>query len=291
MRQGGDPRLPVELALVKVTRPGSDLSAESTAYRLEQLEQRGGAPLQAGTGTAVPVPEVSDAEPEAAAEPPSLELTQLQEAWQRTVLPAVERRSIPTASMLREAHPAALADDRLTLEFPASAPATGRGAEERQSARGGTVRGHRQAPPAGVCTRGERGAARRDGAPERGGLRRADQGDLRRAGGGRFMTKGFDMNQLLQQAQQMQAQMAVAQEQLAKEIVEASAGGGLVTVKATGAGEITEIKIDPKAIDPDDPELLEDTVLAAVNEALRSAQALVQSKLGGTLGSLGLPGL
>jgi nucleoid-associated protein EbfC len=102
---------------------------------------------------------------------------------------------------------------------------------------------------------------------------------------------GFDMNQLLQQAQQMQAQMAAAQEQLAKETVEASAGGGLVTVKATGAGEIKEIKIDPKAIDPDDPELLEDTVLAAVNEALRSAQALVQSKLGGTLGSLGLPGL
>ncbi len=105
------------------------------------------------------------------------------------------------------------------------------------------------------------------------------------------MTKGFDMNALLRQAQQMQAQMAEAQEELAKEIVEASAGGGLVRVKATGAGEITEIKIDPKAIDPDDPELLEDTVLAAVNEALRSAQGLVQSKLGGTLGSLGLPGL
>ena len=101
----------------------------------------------------------------------------------------------------------------------------------------------------------------------------------------------FDMNALMRQAQQMQAQMAQAQEELAKEIVEASAGGGLVTVKASGAGEIREIKIDPKAIDPDDPELLEDTVLAAVNEALRSAQALVQSRLGGTLGSLGLPGL
>jgi DNA-binding YbaB/EbfC family protein len=101
----------------------------------------------------------------------------------------------------------------------------------------------------------------------------------------------FDMNQLLRQAQQMQAQMAQAQEELANEVVEASAGGGLVTVKATGAGEIREIHIDPKAIDPDDPELLEDTVLAAVNEALRSAQALAQSKLGGSLGSLGLPGL
>ena len=105
------------------------------------------------------------------------------------------------------------------------------------------------------------------------------------------MAQSFDMNKLLQQAQQMQAQMVQAQEQLANEVVEASAGGGLVTVKATGAGEIREIKIDPRAIDPDDPELLEDTVLAAVNEALRSAQALAQSKLGGTLGGLELPGL
>jgi len=99
------------------------------------------------------------------------------------------------------------------------------------------------------------------------------------------------MNKLLQQAQQMQEQMAKAQEQLAHETVEATAGGGLVTVKATGAGEITEIKIDPKAIDPDDPEMLEDVVLAAVNEALRAAQDLAQSKLGGLAGGLGLPGL
>ena len=62
-------------------------------------------------------------------------------------------------------------------------------------------------------------------------------------------------------------------------------------MKATGTGEITEIKIDPKAIDPDDPEMLEDVVLAAVNEALRSAQNLAQSKLGGLAGGLGLPGL
>ena len=105
------------------------------------------------------------------------------------------------------------------------------------------------------------------------------------------MAQGFDMNELMRQAQQMQTQMAQAQEQLAHETVEASAGGGLVTVKATGTGEITEIKIDPKAIDPDDPEMLEDVVLAAVNEALRSAQNLAQSKLGGLAGGLGLPGL
>ncbi len=110
------------------------------------------------------------------------------------------------------------------------------------------------------------------------------------------MAKGLDMNKLLRQAQQMQEQMAQVQEELASETVEASAGGGMVTVKATGSGEVVEVRIDPKAIDPDDPELLEDMVLAAVNEALRSAQSLAQSKLGavsglGSLGSLGIPGL
>ena len=109
------------------------------------------------------------------------------------------------------------------------------------------------------------------------------------------MAGQFDMNKLMQQAQEMQAQMAKAQEELAHETVEASAGGGMVTVTATGAGEITQIKIDPKAIDPDDPELLADMVLAAVNEAIRSARSLQESKLGGlaggALGGLGLPGL
>jgi nucleoid-associated protein EbfC len=105
----------------------------------------------------------------------------------------------------------------------------------------------------------------------------------------------FDMNSLLQQAAQMQEQMQKAQEELANETVEATAGGGMVRVTANGAGEIREIKIDPKAIDPDDPELLEDMVLAAVNEALRSAKSLAEAKLGGlaggALGGIGLPGL
>jgi nucleoid-associated protein EbfC len=104
----------------------------------------------------------------------------------------------------------------------------------------------------------------------------------------------MDMDKLFQQAQQMQEQMAKAQAELASETVEASAGGGMVTVKANGALEITEIKISPEAIDPEDPELLADMVLAAVNEALRSAQKLVESRLGsamGDLGGLGLPGL
>ncbi|HET7045180.1 MAG TPA: YbaB/EbfC family nucleoid-associated protein [Gaiellaceae bacterium] len=107
--------------------------------------------------------------------------------------------------------------------------------------------------------------------------------------------KGFDLNKLMQQAQQMQDQMAKAQEEVANETVEASAGGGMVTVKANGAGEILEIRIDPKAIDPDDPEMLSDLVLAAVNEALRSSRNLMESKISGMLppgmGGLGLPGM
>jgi nucleoid-associated protein EbfC len=102
------------------------------------------------------------------------------------------------------------------------------------------------------------------------------------------VSKQFDMSKLMQQAQQMQAQMEQMQAELADEVVEASAGGGMVAVKATGAGEVKEIKIDPKAIDPDDPEFLEDAVLAAVNEALRSAHGLAQSKMGAISGLTGL---
>ena len=105
---------------------------------------------------------------------------------------------------------------------------------------------------------------------------------------------GMDMNKMFEQVQQMQEQMQKAQEELKNETVEATAGGGMVTVTATGGGEIKSIKIDPKAIDPNDPEMLEDMVVAAVNEALRSSQALIESKLGpalGGLGGLGLPGM
>ena len=106
---------------------------------------------------------------------------------------------------------------------------------------------------------------------------------------------GMDMNKLLQQVGEMQEQMAKAQDELEHETVEASAGGGMVTVTATGAGELKQIKIDPKAIDPDDPEMLADMVLAAVNEAIRSARSMQETKLGGlaggALGGLGLPGL
>jgi DNA polymerase-3 subunit gamma/tau len=138
MRQGGDPRLPLELALVKVTRPGADLSSESLAYRLELLERRGhSAPVEGtvpgtGPGTVTEtVPEPAESDGPA---PPPLELQQLQEAWQRSVIAAVEQRSIPAGSMLREAHPVTLVDDRLTVEFAGEAAFQRKQAEDPKNA-------------------------------------------------------------------------------------------------------------------------------------------------------------
>ena len=106
-----------------------------------------------------------------------------------------------------------------------------------------------------------------------------------------------NMQQMLKQVQKMQQEMMEAQESLKDEVVEASAGGGMVAVQVTGDLNVKAIKIQPEAVDPDDVELLQDMVLAAVNEALRSAQELASAKLGGItgglggLGDLGLPGL
>jgi DNA polymerase-3 subunit gamma/tau len=128
-RQGGDPRLPLELALVKVTRPQADLARESLVHRVEVLESRvhAGAPAAESWGpspvpapAAGPAPAEDEARP---AEPPSHELTfdQVHDAWTRSVLPAVKERSIPVASLLAEATPSALEDDTLTLSFKQTA--------------------------------------------------------------------------------------------------------------------------------------------------------------------------
>ena len=101
------------------------------------------------------------------------------------------------------------------------------------------------------------------------------------------MPKQPNVNQMMRQVQQMQADMAKAQEELKNEVVEASAGGGTVTVKITGGLELREVRIDPEAVDPEDVELLQDLVLAAVNEAIRSAQELAEKRLGGAMGGMG----
>ena len=138
-RQGAGPRLPLELALVKVTSPGSDLSRESLAFRVDQLEQRllPGAPVPVPTQPAAATPVAPQPAPEQAAAPaveaPPLGLDQLQDAWQRTILPAVQSRSIPVASLLGEARPAALEGETLTLEFPATADFHRRQAEEAKN--------------------------------------------------------------------------------------------------------------------------------------------------------------
>ena len=108
-----------------------------------------------------------------------------------------------------------------------------------------------------------------------------------------------NMQQMLQQVQQMQKGIEDAQEQLKDEVVEASAGGGMVTVKVSGDLQVRSVRIAPEAVDPEDVEMLADMVLAATNEALRAAQDLAARKLDastggvdlGGLGGLGLPGL
>ena len=112
------------------------------------------------------------------------------------------------------------------------------------------------------------------------------------------MPQPQNLNKMLQQAQEMMAQQQQTQEALKEERVEASAGGGMVKVVASGDLRLQSITIDPDAVDPEDVEMLQDMVVAAINEALRSAQELQQRKLGAATGGLGdlagglgLPGL
>ncbi len=100
------------------------------------------------------------------------------------------------------------------------------------------------------------------------------------------MNKNF-----LKQAQQMQARLAKVQEELETQTVEASSGGGAVKVVATGKQTIESIEIDPSAVDPEDVEILQDMVLAAVNDALAKSQELVQERIGAITGGMKLPGM
>jgi len=103
-----------------------------------------------------------------------------------------------------------------------------------------------------------------------------------------------NMQQLMKQAQKMQQQLAVAQAELAETEVEGAAGGGLVSAKVTGSGELLTVTIDPKVIDPEDAETLQDLVVAAVRDATHNASALASEKLGpltGGMGGMGIPGL
>jgi DNA polymerase-3 subunit gamma/tau len=134
LRQGGDPRLPLELALVKVTRPAVDLSREALAFRLQRLEEKNSAGGEKPREPTSRTPPAAPSKEEGAVVPEELGLGQLQEAWRRSILPAVEQRSIPIGKTLGEAHPAALHGDTLTLEFPQSASFHLRMAEDPKNA-------------------------------------------------------------------------------------------------------------------------------------------------------------
>jgi DNA-binding YbaB/EbfC family protein len=99
------------------------------------------------------------------------------------------------------------------------------------------------------------------------------------------------MGNLMKQAQQMQQKMMKLQEEIAKKTLEASVGGGMVTVTVNGKSEVLRIKIEPQAVDPNDVEMLEDLVLAGVNEALRKAQEMMSEEIGKLTGGLKIPGL
>ena len=108
---------------------------------------------------------------------------------------------------------------------------------------------------------------------------------------GGFPMGGANMNNMLKQAQKMQQDMLRAQEELEQKTVEASAGGGVVTVTVSGKKELVSIKIDPEAIDTDDIEMLEDLITAAVNAGMRKADALAAEQMGKITGGMKLPGL
>jgi DNA-binding YbaB/EbfC family protein len=99
------------------------------------------------------------------------------------------------------------------------------------------------------------------------------------------------MGNLMKQAQQMQQKMQKLQEEMAHKTVEASAGGGMVTVTVNGRSELLQVKIEPQVVDPDDVEMLEDLIVAGVNEALRKAQEMVAEEMGKLTGGLKIPGL
>lgn len=101
----------------------------------------------------------------------------------------------------------------------------------------------------------------------------------------------MNMNKLMKQAQQMQAKMSKMQEELEEKTMEATAGGGVVKVVVNGKQELLDIQIDPDAVDPEDVEMLEDLILAAVNEGMRKVQDMVNQEMGKLTGGMNIPGM
>ena len=246
-------------------------------------------------------PEAPGAEPIVAAV--GLDLDGFAELWP-AVIESIQGERPLLAEHLKVARPSALGDGELTLAWAETHGLSRRKAEDPpnreligraiRAVTGASLRlAHEmRAADAPALTRSDAVGGRADRAL-RGRVRGRDPAGARRrdqARGDLLMPPQPNMQQMLKQVQKMQAEMMAAQESLKDERVEASAGGGMVKVVATGELAIESITIDPAAVDPEDVEMLQDTVLAAVNEALRAAQELAASKMGDVTGGLGGPG-
>jgi len=348
MREGDDPRLSLEVALLKVATPrrwtarGRHCCGGLSRSRLGwwgarpgvRPQRAGPALVDAKRAQAVDEPAIEQMEPAEAAPPvtPSqddsavepadqpgatatatVEIERVVKLWP-AIVDHVRGGSAMLSTLFDGARPLSIDQERsiLRIGFPSSAKFNKRKAEaaanvERMSEAIEAIVGDRLRPVYELIEEEDASAEtrahsdlriRRTG---RGGDHRPDQDGVRRQRGGPgrlkgkrggLMAQGPNLNQLLKQAQQMQAEMAKAQEQLANETVEASAGGGMVKVTMTGDMQLREIKISPEAIDPEESELLADMVTAAVSEAIRSAQELASNRMGGIAGmGGGLPGL
>ena len=316
MRQGGDPRLPLELALVKVTRPQADLQRESLAHRVELLEARRQRRARARAARAArPRARPSCAAPQPTPSPPAPDE---ETGARRTAVPKARRSSSPSsrrrgseasspprrrrrsgsARYSARRGPSALDGNVLTLEFPRTAEFHREKLEEPRNldlVRDALheVTGRRLSIATTVAERAH-GQPTRRSRSTRVTSSRCSRIKFEATEVEEIVVAKFDMNAMLKQAQQMQEQMAKA------------AGGGAARGRRGDrrrrhgrregqrcAASSSRSASIPRAIDPDDPELLADIVLAAANEALRNAHAAVEAKLRAQmpdLGALGLPG-
>ena len=278
------------------TPSGRPLPARPSGRRAPEIAAPAGpsSPSREPSVTAVAVVDPPGQEPVVAAV--GLDLDAFAELWP-AVIESIQAERPLLAEHLKVARPSALGNGELTLAWAETAGLSKRKAEDaanRELIVRRDPRGHRRRPAArpragGRHPRGERAdaLARRARRALRGRVRGRDPG---RPGGDVLMPPQPNMQKMLQQVQKMQQEMMAAQESLKDERVEASAGGGMVKVVATGELHIESVTIDPDAVDPEDVEMLQDTVLAAVNEALRSAQELAADKMGAATGGLGGPG-
>ena len=282
VKEGSDPRIQLELALLKSTQPQADLSLQALMYRIEQLERRLGgaggasAPEQPEAPRGTPAPRgggapSAGAAAQAVAEPenepvaeaaPAPDLEHVQQIWP-AVADAVRERNGMLGALLAQARPIAIEGDLLKVAFAEDATF---GKKKAEANRELVVEALRGITGRGLTVAYELSATAAQGPAllSRGGTAGTATLGVRRNRGGRrrgrklIVAKQPNLNQMMKQVQQMQAEMAKAQEELKSATVEASAGGGMVTVKMSGELELLELRIDPEAVDPEDVELLQD---------------------------------